>query len=432
MVKIKDEELIKDLKRVKNILGKIPNQNDYNKLGKYSKNTYIIRKPWSQWLNETFGLNIKYRNIYNKISDKELLDDLIRIYKKVNRVPKITDLNYNLTCYQRAFGSFMNALKLVGFQPNQNRLLNKNDIINDLKIFYNKLGRTFTRDEFLKNGNSVKSGWVIVKHFGSWSKAISLINIKPLRKEIDTKEFFEEEIIKDIKRVYKKINKVFTRSDFINESNTTKSSTILNKQFGSWNKLLIKAGVPINKDRKVDMELLINSLKNLVKKDGINSLNYWNIHRLKKQGEFPYCCGAIKRNFPNLFWEEIMNKLGFNYKSPKQFIKKQKFIGNDNHKYLSLLEKKVGDTLYSLKKRKIINYEYNIFVCKERLWTCDFKVDYGNILWIEVDGMLNTRYKPYNSGENEKINYYIKNKYNLLIITYIDNIKKKILEAING
>jgi len=432
-MKIKDEELITDLKQVKEVIGKIPSQNEYSKIGKYSKNTYIIRKSWTTWLNEVFELDIKPRVSLNKIADEELLEDLLRIYEIKNSIPKSKDLNYNLSVYQRAFGSFTNALRIAGFHPSQNKLLSPDEILNDLRRVYEKLGRSFSRDEFFYYSNTTKSGWVIVKHFGSWHRAMDLAGIETVGKEKTKTSFTDEDIIKDIKRVYGIYNRPFTELEFISKSNTVLSCATINKKYGNWNNALRLANVPINKDRRVDIELLKNSLKNLVDNDGINSLNYWNIYRLKREGKFPYCCGAIKRNFPNLFWEDIMRNFGFDYKTNNQFRSKEAIIGRDGNTYLSLIERRVGNVLFRLKNEKLIDdYEYNILVCKERLWTCDFKIYCGRIIWIEVDGMLSNRHNPYNSGKNEKIEYYKDNNYNLIIITYFDSIRKKILKEITN
>ena len=69
-------------------------------------------------------------------------------------------------------------------------------------------------------------------------------------------------------------------------------------------------------------------------------------------------------------------------------------------------------------------------VCPEKSWTCDFVID--NRIWIEVDGMKNNRSVPYQSGENEKIQYYKDNNMKYEIISYRNsNIPRKLLAIIS-
>jgi len=124
-MKISDKELMLDLMRVKNIVNKIPSQADYIKYGKYSKNTYISRKPWSKW-NESLFLfsNTNNLNEVKKISNDDLISNLKKLYIKLGRVPKKDDLRisegslYSMNAYRRAFGDLATALTSANLKPN--------------------------------------------------------------------------------------------------------------------------------------------------------------------------------------------------------------------------------------------------------------------------------------------------------------------------
>ena len=85
--------------------------------------------------------------------------------------------------------------------------------------------------------------------------------------------------------------------------------------------------------------------------------------------------------------------------------------GIDGIKYRSKLEANVADFLLD----NDIAYNYEVRVCKERQWTCDFLV-MG--IWIEVDGLGKARARTGTKAypDNEKIKYYEDNNYNYRVI----------------
>ncbi len=84
----------------------------------------------------------------------------------------------------------------------------------------------------------------------------------------------------------------------------------------------------------------------------------------------------------------------------------------DGRKYRSKIEAEVADYLFD----NGITFDYEVQVCPERRWKCDFKI--GD-LWIELDGLASFRHvtgdKPYDSG-NPKIAYYKENNFHYLIL----------------
>lgn len=87
-------------------------------------------------------------------------------------------------------------------------------------------------------------------------------------------------------------------------------------------------------------------------------------------------------------------------------------VGKDGRRYMSKLESYVANFLFDNQ----IAYEYEVRVCKSRLWTCDFKI--GD-LWLEVDGLgeyrKHTGFNNY-SDKNEKIEYYKAEKFNYVVL----------------
>jgi len=282
------------------------------------------------------------------------------LFVLLGRVPQKSDLivsnnsKYGSSSYNRAFGNIANALIAAGFKPNQQRGLKSEDFINDLKKVYNLLGYTPSIEEFSQHSSTVS--WVtIYNHFGSWTKA------------------------------------------------------------------LIAAGIPVVKANKVDGQFVLDELKKWYAKNNcnVNCLSYWSLRKAKARGDFPFSCSTIHKHFSNMSWQDIMRQIDYLYETTDHFIEKKHYIGNDQAKYLSLLELEVANYLFEAKNKNIIiNYEYEVRVCKERLWTCDFVVTTNDgKIWIELDGMRNNRKDPY-KRHNEKIEFYKNNNFNYKIFSY--------------
>jgi len=308
--------------------------------------------------------------VSNKISDDDLINNLISLKYSLGRTPKKEDLSlkngskYSINAYKRAFGSLEIALLSSGMKPNQVRNKSKKNIIDDLINVYNKIGKTPSQEEY------------------------------------------------------------FTYS------NIRYTSLTIKKIFGSWTKLLLEAEIPVINAKNIDKQDIINALKKWYRENNnIRCLEYWSIRKAKENGKFPYSCNTIKKKFDNILWEDIMKKIDKNYKTKDIFYGRHIHKGNDGNKYLSSIEKKTGDILFDLKNKGLIkNYEYEKRVCNNRSWTCDF---YTDGIWIEVDGMKNSRKYPYDN--NEKIKYYNDNKFNYIIISYRDtNIRDTIIKNLNN
>lgn len=83
----------------------------------------------------------------DKISDKELLDELKRLKKVLGRNPKQRDLklgNYSCNAYKRAFGGISPALILIGEEPTFYKNLTKEDLVNEIKRIYKETGEVPT------------------------------------------------------------------------------------------------------------------------------------------------------------------------------------------------------------------------------------------------------------------------------------------------
>lgn len=82
-------------------------------------------------------------------SFEELLDELHRLREELNEIPSSTDMNdmgeYWAATYQDHFGSWNNALREAGFEPNQEKKIPTDDLLSELRRLAKKLGKTPTK-----------------------------------------------------------------------------------------------------------------------------------------------------------------------------------------------------------------------------------------------------------------------------------------------
>jgi hypothetical protein len=428
------ENLEQDLLNVYDYVKRVPSKRDYIKYGQYSVQSYIKIQSWSKWCKKVFP-NFRKSNSL-KISEEELANDLKQVRDKIGHVPSVNEYGkygkYSMAVYWKV-KNWENWIKdifnIVGGKAPKK--ISDQDLINNLKEIEVRLHRIpRKRDLTIKNGSKYSMN-AYKRAFGSFEKALLASDIKPFF----VKNKSEKEVINDILVVYKKIGHTPSRKEYISHSNIGYSSPTIKKMFGSWTKFLIRSGIPVIKAKNVSKQDIIDSLKKWYKENNNSKerLEYWAIRKAKDKLKFPYSCHTIKSKFNGLPWEDIMKTIDESYKTKDPFIGRHIHIGKDGNKYLSAIEKKMGDHLFCLKNKGLIkSYEYEKAVCVEKSWTCDFYVvSNEKEFWIEIDGMNNNRRHPYGSGNNEKIEYYKENKINYIIVSYRDiNIGNKIEKEI--
>jgi len=416
--KFSDEDIMNDIKRVKNIINHIPRIIDYKEHGKYAFSTITRTINWNQWLLQCFGQVNHKSNNPNKITWKQMVEDIQNIAKKLNKTP--TSLEYKKhgtycipTRYkwkdliQAACGDIIHK---------KYKKYNQEDMLQHLRDLKEKLGYNPRKYE-LEKYNFLD----YCSHFNTYKNAlVSAGLVHPLK----NKKITQKDIVDEIKRIRKKIGHYPNTREFLENSPIT-SYQIFNN---SWSECLEQAGFTPKDITKKDIK---NALWNRYRENGnnIDCLEYWSIRKSKS---FPYSPFIIKSRFDNKPWDEIMVECGFEYTSFNHFCggghRRGQFTGRDGNEYLSTIERNVGNLLYEMKNNgEIDEYEYEALVCKERNWTCDFRVKIGErIIFVEVDGLINSRNVPYKNG-NEKINYYKNNDLEHCVISYRDfDLKKRL------
>lgn len=119
-----------------------------------------------------------YKDKRDKYTDQELLDYPRQFYEKYGRSPTIRDFDNNpdypssKTCQNR-FGNWNDTLKFAGLCAN---IYKDEDLLDDLKTFYYENGRPPTARDFDNNHKYANYG-TYQRRFGSWSDALKLVEL---------------------------------------------------------------------------------------------------------------------------------------------------------------------------------------------------------------------------------------------------------------
>ena len=431
MKKIDEKDLIDDLRRVGELISKVPIKEDYIEHGKFNITTYTSRKSWPEWQKLIFG-DYKRTNSL-RIPKEEIYNDIIRVKNLINKIPNKRDYKehgkfvfatavfYNNDSWDELSTELFG--EIAEYIPSNAKITNE-ELIKNLVELTDKLGHIPSTEE-LKFGKYSSNAYK--RAFGGFARALLAANLEPSQ----VRGLTDEEILEDLIYTYNKLGYTPTIEEYINHSKYKLNCNVFINRFGSWTKALLKADVPIENAYNITKEDVKIALEKWFVKNNrdIKCLEYWSVRKARYRREFPYSTNSVSNKFDNIPWQEIMWECGYTeYKTINQFVSRGHFPGDDGNIYLSSIEKQVGDYLYKLKN---ILYEYEAYVCNERAWTCDFKIFInGKVIWLEIDGMRNNRKIPYKSGLNEKIEYYKEHNYNYFIISYNNRSVPKTLEKI--
>lgn len=113
---------------------------------------------------------------------EELLDELHRLREELDEKPSSTDMNdlgeYSSGTYQHHFGSWNDALREAGFEPNQSsKKIPTDDLLNEIRRLAKELNRTPTRDQMDEVGEYYGRSYRL--RFGSWSEAVHQAGLEP-------------------------------------------------------------------------------------------------------------------------------------------------------------------------------------------------------------------------------------------------------------
>jgi len=178
MRKHTDEELLEELKRVRDLLGRAPKQAELAQYSQYSANSY--KRAFGGISKALIRIGEK-PNIKLDYSLFDIHEEIRKVYTKIGRIPTVEDFN---THSKTSYGAFRKAAKgktwfklmieaglpLDEISNTNKRLITNEDLKNEVLRLKEKLGRYPTYYEMLRDG--LFSCYSYSERFGSYVKAM--------------------------------------------------------------------------------------------------------------------------------------------------------------------------------------------------------------------------------------------------------------------
>ncbi len=264
------------------------------------------------------------------------------------------------------------------------------------------------------------------------ARIVAKLNLPKCPIEIRQKRVGDAQRYWTKERIISKIREYHKKGKQLNVSNIQKINGSLHycasQRFGSWKNAVEAAGFDYKEINLYSKR--ISWTKEMIL-EKIKRLNDQNVDlmasNIRDNHTALFIAARREKDFGS--WEAAIRATGLNYEEICGNRWGQKYQGKDGNLYFSIIEGKVGDILFDLVSRKqIVDYETQVRVTKKRNWTCDFVVEMvsGEQIWLEVDGLEDSRKDGAYNKNNEKIHYYEKKNFNYCIVTNPQEVKEKL------
>lgn len=177
--KVSKDDLVEELQRLGDELGKQPSLQEMNEYGEYWGSTY--KNHFESWAAaiEAAGFDASKIN-YESIGRPALRAELKRLGEELGQRPTVNAMaehgKYDPKTYYRTFGSWLDALRDAGYDLDSMGSesgppkLKKEVLIEDLQRLAADLGKQPSQRDMSNDGPH--SHTTYVRHFGSWTEAL--------------------------------------------------------------------------------------------------------------------------------------------------------------------------------------------------------------------------------------------------------------------
>lgn len=288
------ESLLEELERIAREHGEPVTSSKVDEYGIFSRTTYKnYFKSLRHAISEA-GLETSDRHI----TRNELIDEINRLHDELDRVPTSDDIRsnsmYSLQPFVSEFGTYSNALRKSGYEPQFDYWTDKEDIIEDIKEQKEKDGQLTYREFDSQVDYSISK---VVSTFGSWNEARIAAGLDPIQE----KDISRERLLSEIERVYEKTGSIPTTTN-IKEISAMSTQPFMT-EFGNWSNALREAGFDIPDREYVETKWNVDDIDNyygeswedsrqeVIERDGgicrvCDSSNRPSVHHIKPRRMF--------------------------------------------------------------------------------------------------------------------------------------------------
>jgi hypothetical protein len=177
---IPKSELLCELKRLNEELGRTPTAEDMWERGRFGSATYST--AFGSWNDAILEADLDV-NVRSDIPEKELLEEIRSLADDLDRTPERRDMDqcgqFDSTTYKSRFGSWNEALKQVGFEPIFRSDIPETELIDEIQRLADTLNRPPTRNDMKHQGEFSSS--IYARRFGTWTDALIEAGYEPHR-----------------------------------------------------------------------------------------------------------------------------------------------------------------------------------------------------------------------------------------------------------
>lgn len=244
---VPESDLLDDLRRVADELGRRPTSEDIDERGAYSASTYYRRFDSWQAALEAAGVADEYEDpSAEHLSDEDLLDEIGRMADVLGRPPTYGEMDelgaHSPSTYRRRFGSWREAVREAGFSTEPisggaKRRIPERELLDELRRLADEYGRPPTYEELQADGRF--AGATYLSRFGSWNEALEAAGLESRLFRGD--RIPTRELIRKLRALAVRVGRRPYRKEMDDEG--PYSGTTYYDRFGGWQDALDAAGI---------------------------------------------------------------------------------------------------------------------------------------------------------------------------------------------
>jgi len=173
---VSESKLKEELNRLTDELGRTPTQYDMEDQGAYGYDTY--RRAFGSWNNALREAGFE-ANMRRDIPRPDLIDEVERLANELGRTPTEDEMEargqFASNTYAREFGSWNKTLKEAGLSLNNRSNIPDAELLEELERLADEYDRAPTKREMERNGAFGISTYAT--SFGSWSEAVQEVGL---------------------------------------------------------------------------------------------------------------------------------------------------------------------------------------------------------------------------------------------------------------
>lgn len=170
-------DFVGELKRLATELGHSPTMSEMDAKGGYTKRTYMAE--FGTWNNALREADLEV-NSSSDVSEEEIITAIQSLGEKLAHPPTVDEMNeygqYSRKTASKYFGSWNNALRRAGFEPNHEEIP-REELLEEIHRLAENLGRAPFISDLRRDGQFSIRGYI--RKFGSWNAAITTAGYEP-------------------------------------------------------------------------------------------------------------------------------------------------------------------------------------------------------------------------------------------------------------